>query len=175
MDIDDRVRKLAQWYYDRLHQDTRQNGDKFWKFCAKVSSDGKESDSLPKDEEERCRALAFAAHKRMMPDDWKYEFIDEALSTITEASDLDDIDIEADVYTSDLTRWLGSHLERLGYCDEVVEEGLCASDADMSTRLQMGQWQEKREVLGLVLQHLREEAEDEEEHETEEVQASEEA
>lgn len=167
-DIDDRIRNLAQWYYDRLHQDTRPNGDKFYKFCKSVSPDGTGDESLPEDEEKRCRELAHAAHGDMLPDDWKYEFINEALGAIADASDLDEIDLEADIYNSDLCRWLGSHGERTGWCDEAVGEGLVSEDADMITRIQGGQYMEKREVLGLVLQHLREEAEAEEEREEEE-------
>lgn len=169
MEIEDRIKKLAQWYYDRLHQDKRDNGDRFYKFCKSVSADGKEEESLPKDEEERCRELAFAAHAGMLPDDWKYEFVNESLGAIADASDLDEIELEADIYNADLLRWLGSHLERPGYCDEAVSDGLVEDKADTMTRIQCGQYLEKREVCALVLQHLRDEAEAEEEREEEEA------
>jgi hypothetical protein len=172
MEMDDRIRKLAQWYYDRLHQDTRTNGDKYYKFCTKVSTDGTGDERLPEHEETACRALAFACHEsgnNMLPDDWKYEFLNEALGAIVDASDFDEIELEADIYNSDLLRWLSSHGERPGYCDAAVEEGLTAEPSDMMARIQMGQYMEKREVLGAVLAHLREEVEAEEEREEEEA------
>jgi hypothetical protein len=169
MDIDNRVKELATWYRERLHQDTRTNGDKFYKFCKFVSSDATVDDRLPKDEDERCTSLARTAHGDMLPDDWKYEFIREVLGAIEDAGDLDEIELEADIYNHDLCRWLGSHGERSGYCDEAQHEGYVSEDSDMITRIQMGQYAEKREVLGLVLQYLRDEAEGDDERESAEA------
>lgn len=163
MDTDERVKRLAKWYYDRLKQDTRSNGKTFYKFV------GEGDDTRRRAEEERCTALSLAAHDngRIFPDDWRFEFINEALSAIMDADDFDEITLEADIYNSELTEWVGSHAYRPGYCDDASDEGLCGGDANLITRLQMGQYLEKREVLGQVLEHLREEAEAEEEEEAE--------
>jgi hypothetical protein len=163
MDTDDRIRKLANWYYSRMKWDERSNGNKFVKFeCG---------DDKPA--EERCRALALDAHSDMLPDDWRYGFICEALSAICDASNLDEIELEADIYNHELTEWVGSHGHRPSYCDDAVSEGLC-DGSDMINTLQCGQYMEKREVLGAVLAYLRNEAEEEEQAE-EEAEAEREA
>ncbi len=143
------IKTLAAWYNKQAKQDKRDDGSKFYKFVCANEVD-----------EERCRALAFAAHGDgdMLPDDWRYEFIVEALSALSETDDPDEIELEADVYTSDLTRWLNSRNSRLGYCDEAVREGLVSESADMSARLTGGQYMEKREVLALVREYLEDEA-----------------
>jgi hypothetical protein len=169
--VDARVKKLAAWYSSRLVQDKRTNGREFYKFEGQGDADQKKA------EEERCRALSLAGHNDgdMLPDDWRYDFVREALGAIEDASDFDDIEVEADIYNSELTDWLGSHGHRPGYCDEAVEEGLVSEDASMIDRIQMGQYMEKREVLAAVLLHLREEAEEQveaEEEAREEAEAS---
>ena len=147
MEIDEKAIELAGWYLKQMEHSKRDNGAEFWKFREHSGPDG-----------ERCSALAHAAHGSMMPDDHRYEFIREALCVIEDASALDEIETEADIYTADLTAWLASRNDRMGFCDDAVSEGLCAEDADMTTRLQLGQYMEKREVLDAVREHLREEA-----------------
>ena len=150
------LRELASWYEARLMRDKREDGSEFWKF---------ECDDPAEDE--RCRALAFAAHGDgdMLPDDWRYAFIQEALTALSEADDPDDVDLEADIYTADLTRWLGSRASRYQWCDEAQEEGLLGEGASMVDRMQVGQYLEKREVLSLVRAHLESELEDQEDDE----------
>ena len=115
--------------------------------------------------------LVMDAHGDMMPDDWRYAFVVEALSALEESDDPDDIALEADVYTSDLTSWAHSRADRIGYCDEAAEEGMISADADMSDRLMAGQYREKEEVLNLVRAFLESRAE-ELEAEREEAEAA---
>lgn len=86
------------------------------------------------------------AHGDMFPDDIRYEFIAEAADLLAEADDPDDIEVEADIYTHDLTRWLASRADRFGYCDEAHAE-YGGDFKDTIQLLQLGQWAEKREVL----------------------------
>lgn len=146
-----KLQQSAQWFYDRMVADKRDNGDTFYKF----------RDELPEGEVERCRAMAMYAHEsaNMLPDDWRYEFIREALSALADAEDADEIDLEADVYTSELTRWLGSRADRMAYCDEAIRDGYCSAEADTFTRLQCGQAKEKAEVLSAVRNFLETEIE----------------
>lgn len=145
------LRELASWYESRLTTGKRHDGATFYKF--KDES---------KEDEARCRALALAAHSdgSMLPDDWRYEFIAYALSALSETNDPDDIDIEADVYTSELTAWLHSRNDRTAYCDEAVSEGLISEGSDMFARLTAGQYLEKREVLAQVRAYLESELDD---------------
>jgi hypothetical protein len=145
------LRELARWYESRLTTGKRDDGHTFYKF-----KDGS------KEDEDRCRALALAAHSdgSMLPDDWRYEFIAYALSLLSETNDPDNVDIEADVYTSELTAWLHSRNDRAGYCDEAATEGLIVDGADMFARLTAGQYLEKREVFDQVRAHLESELDD---------------
>lgn len=151
----------------RVVSGKRDDGEVFYKF------ESSEEGDVKRYEEERCRALALAAHGdgNMLPDDWRYSFIGEALSAIEEAGDgrhaFDEIELEADIYTSELTGWLHSRNSRTGYCDEAVSEGYISETSEMSDRLMAGQLMEKREVLAQVLDHLRTEAEEEDTEEEE--------
>lgn len=148
------VKKLAAEVAAQFVQAKRANGDEYWK-----RKDGAEADDWVKE-------MCFKAHGDMMPDDWKYEFIVESLNALADADDPEDVMLEADVYTHDRLRWLASHLQRPGYCDEEREDGLVAEDADIVTRVGAGQVREKEEVLASVreslLERVREQGDDEE-------------
>ncbi len=74
--------------------------------------------------------LVYDAHGDMLPDDWRYSAVRDALDAIDEAgedADLDDLSFEfavgaVDVYTGARLAWLASHLSRPGYVDEGIEE-----------------------------------------------------
>ncbi len=83
----------------------------------------------------------------MFPDDYKYLFIVEALEALSEHSDSDNIVMEADIYYSDLLKWVGSHAIRAHYVNEAVEE---IGYTDFYQSLTIGQLREIDEVLYLV-------------------------
>ena len=93
-----------------------------------------------------------------LPDDWRYRTIAAALDWIAN-SDSDDLDDEAhafaddtvDVYTGRLIDWLGSNLQRIGYCDEAADE-YGGEPASITDRIALGQYAEAREVFALVLE-----------------------
>ncbi len=110
--------------------------------------------------------LVHEAHGNMMPDDWRYETIREACGAIDEAgadADTDDLAGEfadgVDVYTSDLLTWLGSHAQRQWYCDDAAEELITLDPDTIDRRIMLGQYAERLELFGLVLEFLRERAE----------------
>jgi hypothetical protein len=104
--------------------------------------------------------LCHHAHGSMMPDDWRYEFIQDALGAIADGADEDRIDLDGLYpYTADRLDWLASHLDRPGYCDEAVRD-LGAAPADVLAFVAMGMDAELREVFALVLSRLEEIAED---------------
>jgi hypothetical protein len=121
--------------------------------------------------------LVREAHGDMMPDNWRYDAIVNALERISDSDaeterDLEDLDHEycdaqVDVYTSARHEWLASSLSRSGYCDDAVSEGLVGPDTDLTDRIGIGQYMEAREVWGSVVRSLvdHQEAVDEDEDE----------
>src|SRR5690606_30767281 len=84
---------------------------------------------------EWVKDLSRAAHDdgRILPDDWRFEFIGDALDLIGDMGDVEDVDDirerfrewfggGAYVYTAEQLAWIASSGERPGYCDEAAEE-----------------------------------------------------
>lgn len=147
------IQAAADALYDNLTERKRDNGDTFISL----------KDDAPEWMREACRA----AHGGMMPDDWRYQFILKVASAIADLDDgnpdddrdIDDLRHEAvdgavSVYTSDLTAWLASHVERVGYCDEAFSEGLASIDTGAIGLLQAGQYAEIDEVWGQLVAAL---------------------
>jgi hypothetical protein len=111
------------------------------------------------------KELVYAAHGNgeFLPDDWRYEVIQDALERLSDAEgeDLDDLAHEfaddVDVYTGELNAWLSSDLRRQGYCDAAAEDGLVAADASLVQRIMAGQYTERLEVFAAVREALEEE------------------
>lgn len=141
-----------------LETRTRANGESF--ICVKDDSPEWIGDAIR------------VAHGDFMPNDWRYELIERALSAILESSDPEDdenfdedemseqIDSAVDVYTGRLTSWLASNLQRVCYyCDrEAKEYGPFDS---MVTWIQAGQICELREIADSLLATFRDRAESE--------------
>jgi hypothetical protein len=140
--------KTALTYFERS---TRNNGDKIW-----VTKDNRP---------DWLYDLIHEAHGDMLPDDYKYEFVVDALGTIEEYGDEDDyfegIDASVDVYTSALTKWLASHIERTYYLNEAIKEYSGEKDTSVDF-LMVAQFKEREEVFYSVLQSLKEQLEEEE-------------
>lgn len=102
--------------------------------------------------------LCHYAHDGMMPDDYKYQYIVEALEYINDNLDpfgddsLDEIDVydacEPDYMNHDLLKWLSSNLERMEYVDQVLA-GM--ETPTLSTALMMAQSEERAEVMQAVI------------------------
>lgn len=101
--------------------------------------------------------VARAAHGGMPPDDFRYELIEEALDALIEADgdedDARDALPEAPCYNAERLRWLASHLERAGYCDEAAEN-YGADAGTIFDRIALGYRAEQEEVLSLVVRAL---------------------
>jgi hypothetical protein len=93
------------------------------------------------------------AHGDFLPDDYRYEFIEDALLAIVGHDDLDEArdSLEPDIYTGKLTAWLASNLARGTYIDEVLEDG---GANNMHNLLSIGQLNEKCETFDLVVEAL---------------------
>jgi len=143
------VSELAREALEWFETDTRDNGEEFVK-----TKEGRP---------DWLENLIFTAHGHMMADDYRYKFIENSLQYIAdqdEDADLDCPEIEADIYTSDLTAWLNSRDDRLCYLTEALETfGM----KDGFSALQAAQIIEKEEVYWSVLESLRELCEEEQE------------
>ena len=149
------VNELAKEALGWFTTDARDNGEEFVK-----TKEGRP---------DWLENLIFTAHDDMMPDDYRYRFIEDALQYISDqdedADDLDCPEIEADSYTSELTKWLHSRNDRVYYLTEALEE---YEINDGFQALYLAQLCERGEVYDSVLSSLRElcgAQEDEEEQE----------
>jgi hypothetical protein len=94
-----------------------------------------------------CRAAHDAGS--IGPNDWRYEFIDDALSDLEDgAEDVRDLD-DVYPYTHDRLNWLASHLDRPSYCDEAAEEFGTKTDKVLDL-IALGMAAEMREVFEAV-------------------------
>lgn len=135
------VQELAESFLKHFEQKTRDNGDTF--YCLK--------DDAP----EALQDLVREAHGRMFPDDYKYEFIHDALIAISENDDAENAvsELEEDCYNSGLLRWLASHHERETYVNNAVGE-YGHSDGGILGDIGQGQRMEKQELGHAVLEQL---------------------
>ena len=94
----------------------------------------------------------------MMPDDYRYRLVLEALEVLAEQPDADPDELadefagNTDVYSRDLLAWVGSHPSRALYVDEAQGDGLVSADATLDERLAVGQYVERREVFMAVVE-----------------------
>lgn len=96
------------------------------------------------------------AHGQMLPDDWKYQCIQCALDDFAECEDPEDViaNLEEDIETHSLLKWLGSSNLRVGYCDDAADEWGIEPESDILRRIGLGQRFEKIEVYNSVLWSL---------------------
>ena len=148
------VNELAKEALGWFTTDARDNGEEFVK-----TKEGRP---------DWLENLIFTAHDDMMPDDYRYRFIEDALQYISDqdedADDLDCPEIEADSYTGDLTKWLHSRNDRVYYLTEALEE---YEINDGFQALYLAQLCERGEVYDSVLNSLRELCKDQEDEEQE--------
>ncbi len=145
------IRELATEAYTYFTRKSRTSGSDYW--CLK--------DDAP----EWVSDLCYAAHSygRMGPDDYRYEFIWDAVCAIKDETE---DDLEADIYNGQLTGWLHSRADRYAYVDEAIEECGCEFSSIMDA-ISLGQLREKQEVLQQVQDYLEKRVEELEEEEFE--------
>lgn len=129
--------------------------------------DGSQYLSLTTTAPEWLRDLVRDAHgvdeRGATPDDWRHEAIYLALNCIAEADDPEDAAHEwADgmvaVYNADRVAWLGSHVERAGWCDAAQSDGMVYPGAGIMERIGAGMYREALEVFELVRASLEQRA-----------------
>jgi hypothetical protein len=94
---------------------------------------------------------------QMLPDDTRYEFIEQAVDALAEHEDADAArdSLEPDAYTSHLTGWLHSLNSRVYYVGEVMQE--YGAFKDGFQLLAAAQMREKLETFDQVLSALQQE------------------
>ena len=130
------VQELAKLARCAFTLETRENGSEYWTHnrCAP----------------EWIGELCNTAHGDMLPDDYRYRFIVQALDALEEAEDVDEAgqDWEFEPYLARLADWLGSHNHRFSYCDDWADE--MGQPEDTYHLLAGGHLQERLEALDLV-------------------------
>lgn len=110
------------------------------------------------------------------PNDWIYSVAHEAFYDMCcEGLDVDDCNIEADVYYSDLYRWMSDNRFASWCVDEAVVEGLVDASAGVDERIGAGQYFAKSRIYRCVADFLgdyQRECEEEAEAEQEPQEAS---
>ena len=134
--------EMASWFESR----TRDNGDKFL--------------SLRNGHPEWMQQICFDAHKSptigtIMPDDIRYEMINECLDVIADCTDADELedrkyDLNASDNNNDLLQWLASHNCRANFCDAYRHE-MGESCTDIMGQIRNGCLYEVQEVFGLLI------------------------
>lgn len=119
--------------------------------------------TLREDHPPWVQELCHRAHGDMLPDDWRYQAIMDAVEYISRsAGTLDDsvnefADSMVDVYDVDRVNWLDSNHSRGEYCNEAMRElGVSTDDPSIYAIIGMGQYQELTEVYTLVFEFLEE-------------------
>ena len=145
----DTLQALAGEAYDAMERHTREDGSSYV--------------ALKPDAPAWVERIVREAHADILPDDWRYETIREAFEAIADGSEdaAEFADSGCDVYNADLLAWVGSHSSRPGYVDQARDE--YGEPRDFYHGLQMGQYAEREEVFGLVLEGLSTEAGEREE------------
>lgn len=153
------INTLAGAYAAMFEQAERTSGDKYYRV----------RDAVPEADRERAQALIRDAHESeyglMLPDDWRYALIVEALQAIAghdtqTRSALDELpdeiaDESTDHYNATLVAWVGSHSYRFnGYADQALDEYGDAISGGFMGLVQRAQYAERREVCGRVLDAL---------------------
>lgn len=138
------IKDLVDEMYEAFKQARRADDESYWR--------------LRNGSPEWISDIIYAALGDRWADDWRYEFIVSALclwhdSECASEEEMRELinEIEPDVYTSALTRWLASDNTRAGYCDDFAQECGFTTTVDLLTG---GQREERQETTDLLLEAL---------------------
>lgn len=137
-------------------------------FVKDKRTNGEEFVHLKEGRPEWMQDLVHVCHCEMWVDDTRYEMIREVADTLAELEPdtWEDEGAQAaegcvSVYNSDRTKWLASHLDRAGYCDEAQEQGYAADDTGIFDRIAAGMAMEYREIADAMVRYILDKAEEE--------------
>lgn len=139
------IHELAQGVLDHMERRTRTNGADF--VCLK--------DGSPQWMIDLCHAVHDDIE--VLPNDYIYEYIEDALSLIAWVAEDDDLDelicaMDGDTYTSDLLAWLESNLQFCEWVDEALSKHAAQT---LSQALRIGNALHRQHVARCVLSSLK--------------------
>jgi len=131
-------------------------------FTLKTKQDGTEVTVRKEPADDELHELILDAHDDTYPDDFRYEFIVEALRALADNEDPDDAltSLKPDIYLHELTAWRESYIGRTDYLTKAQEE--CGPIEDGFELLATAQLFEKYEVFHSVRASLERLAEEDE-------------
>lgn len=145
--MQDKIKELAGEAYSWFEKRERLNSETFW--------------TVKENRPEWVYQLIYAGHDNgnFFPDDYRYKFIVYALAEIMKAEDIEEPNLEPNVYTKDLCNWLSSQVYRIGYVDEFASD--YGHGESIVNDLMGGQQLEMEEVYREILYFLKEQVGDE--------------
>lgn len=92
----------------------------------------------------------------VMPNDYIYQFIKDALYTIAESSDPQEAiyQIEPDCYNHDLLKWISDNLSFSSWVDEAIQDYSTTKDLTLFDALMRGQQKHREEIAQCVFDCL---------------------
>ena len=135
------IKDIAKVMYDNMEYKTRTNGDRF--YCCKNTIEWQQD------------IIRESHPDNRLPSDEVYEVITNTLELLQEVDNEEEaqdsiLEIEADIYTSDLTKWLNSDNRNVYYLDEAISNG-STTGIELLT---MAQYLFKQEIANAVLQGI---------------------
>lgn len=102
------------------------------------------------------------AHGDFSPDDYRYQYIEDAITTLAEAEDyrdsgdLEDLYqwIDADTDLPSLLKWFGSNAKRVKYVDAARKRETSGTFESVTDMLRAGQQLEREDIFLTVLNSL---------------------
>ena len=137
------IASIAREMLDNMEYKTRDNGDKF---------------ASCKEQIQWQTDIIFDAHPdHRLPSDSVYDVICETLELLQDVETESDAEerireIEADVYTSNLSKWLADHGQNIDYLTQAIEE---FGAQDGFNALSTAQYLFKQEIANAVLQGIK--------------------
>lgn len=137
MDTKEKVSALAQKLLDTSELRTRKDGSEFYVFD---------------DKSEAVTALFREAHNGMCPDDYVYQYINDALHAIVDGATEDDIYefIPETIYHGEGVKWLASNLQRAEYVNEYTANNVGNKAYDIHAVILGGNMIEKEFVANTI-------------------------
>ncbi len=113
------IQSLANEMLDALEHKMRDKEDEnsgYWSFISAKKEDWMHN-------------IVYKAHGERFPNDYIYEYCVDALELISDSDNVDNAreciyEVEADVYTHNLTAWLHDHIANAYYLEDVVGSGV---------------------------------------------------
>lgn len=141
---------------NKIREDAEYSMSMLKSIQTKMREEGPEYVSTIEGRPDWLTEIIHTAHEDMLPDDWKYAFIEEAVNALANTQEPNDVNLEPDIYNHKLLEWLSSNLTRPGYIDDAVQEfGMAeGKQFDAMQLVGQGQWKEKYDVLNLVREGL---------------------